>query len=250
MTNINIQPSEIPGLLATLLQHARQEESFARVLDGMGLLAYMVHHWRGSHAQLRQDLWVEWELRAIPAGERFAVEVGAADGITLSNTRRLAEAGWRRLLVEPNPDHVIDALPTDIIDRRAAWNSTGQTVQLALCSDRDLSAVLGAYAATHRPDTHQRDIHRVVDVETVQLKHLLGMHQIETVHYLSIDVEGAEYEVLGGMDFQRWPVPLVSIEHNNIQAREMELDDRMRQAGYQRVYRGLSQWDAWYRRHQ
>lgn len=55
-----------------------------------------------SNAQLLQDLWVLFQTYERSNG--FFVEIGACDGIFLSNTYLLEKKfGWRGILVEPNP---------------------------------------------------------------------------------------------------------------------------------------------------
>lgn len=62
----------------------------------------------GSGADSGQDEWLLAHFK--PGYIGTAVELGALDGVYLSNTLRLEEKGWRCLCIEPNPRYRDDLL--------------------------------------------------------------------------------------------------------------------------------------------
>lgn len=55
---------------------------------------------RDVHSQCGEDGIIEAILDRLPEKDRWAVEFGAWDGVTLSNTAALEEAGYTRILIE------------------------------------------------------------------------------------------------------------------------------------------------------
>lgn len=54
----------------------------------------------------------------------------------------------------------------------------------------------------------------IIKIESKSLKTILKENKVAKVDYLSIDVEGAELEVLKGIDFLEVDVRVISVENN------------------------------------
>jgi hypothetical protein len=63
---------------------------------------------------------------------------------------------------------------------------------------------------------------------------VLNDSRVKIVDYLSIDVEGAELEVLRGVDFERVQVNVIGVEHND---KFSEIYDLLTTSGFE--YQGL-----------
>lgn len=77
-----------------------------------------------SNSQKNQDLFVFFETGMIQDG--FFVEMGAYDGMGLSNTLVLETVGWDGLLCEPNPKLFKRCKKNRkvFVDNRAVFKST------------------------------------------------------------------------------------------------------------------------------
>jgi len=76
-------------------------------------------------------------------------------------------------------------------------------------------------------------------VKAVTLTQLCEEHAPKEIHFLKIDVEGHEAEVLDGMDFARfrpWILVIEAVEQNTLTATHPSWDQRVRDAGYQFVF--------------
>lgn len=139
------------------------------------------------YSQAGQSAWVH----SIVGDSGFFVDVGAYDGIEHSNTYALEQLGWDGLCIEP-----LEGPFGEMTKSRSA-----KCLNIAV-SDHDGAVMM--------------DGHRVVDHGpwTAHCRKLSSLNLPPVIDYLSIDVEGHELQVLAGMDFDRWHVRLITIEHN------------------------------------
>lgn len=136
----------------------------------------------------------EWVLRQFPEGYLgCAVELGALDGRYLSNTLMLEERGWRCLCIEPNPrfhGHLI------------------QNRRLVLCCACGSEPVLGA-RLVEDPRVFQFTRSQIAWSEpgetlVLTLDQCLALAGFSSLDVLSLDVDGAEVEILSGFSVDRW----------------------------------------------
>ena len=219
-------------------EHASEELRFLAFCAGMRPLA---------HGQILQDLWVLYELDLASRG--YFVEFGAYDGTAHSNTRLLEDRGWTGLLVEPNPDlaAALRGTRTAVVDSRCVWDTTGDEVDLLVTGDPELSTVAAHASHDLHTDARHATAVRTVAVPTVSLDDLLDEHGAPaTIDFMSVDTEGTELRILRAFDFTRHRPRLLAVEHNG-RANEQELDALMASHGYEKRFRSMSDWDAWYR---
>jgi FkbM family methyltransferase len=162
-----------------------------------------------SYAQNHEDVVLD---RALHAHTGFYVDVGAASPSTASVTRHFYDLGWSGINIEPLPEYVAELRrlrPRDWTVEAAAGASPGQSGLYVVEADHDLSTfdprrveeiAAGGMRAKRQP------------VEVVTLNDVLGQAQPETIDFLKIDVEGAEREVLLGIDLRIWRPRVLLIE--------------------------------------
>ena len=82
-------------------------------------------------------------------------------------------------------------------------------------------------------------------VNTIRLDELLKEYNAPSfIDYLSIDVEGAELEVLKSIDFTNYSFGYISIEHNNNTGRKEEFHKIFTNNGY--IFKQFNQFDVDY----
>jgi FkbM family methyltransferase len=192
-------------------------------------------------SQYGQDKFV---IEEVFRGRRDGVfvDVGAYDGITFSNSCALERHyGWTGLCVEPLP-HVFARL------RRARSCACVRAAVGTMPGDREMTWVEGdsemlsglsdTYVAPHR-DRIARETaanggaRRIMKVQCRRLDELLAQHGIRRVDYLSVDVEGAELEVLASIDLQRMGVECLTVENNYEDER---IGSFLGERGYERIH--------------
>jgi len=161
------------------------------------------------YAQNFEDVYLWRALGHVEHG-RY-VDVGAHDPDDDSVTRLFYEHGWRGINIEPVPtmvERLVARRPEDIVVRAACGEHEGEMT---------LYEVVGTGLSTLDAD-HAEEIRKlgrtVIAHQTplVTLNSLFEEYGGDPVHFLKIDVEGAERSVLAGCDFSRWRPWVLVIE--------------------------------------
>ena len=162
-----------------------------------------------SYAQNNEDVMLWRAFR--DAGPGFYVDVGAADPDFDSVTRAFYDRGWRGVNIEPVPAmarRIADARPRDVTLPVAAGARDG-TIILHVVPGTGLSTTDIADAARLEREGWA-PLPETVPVR--RLSAIMDAHAPETIHFLKIDVEGAERAVLEGCDFTRHRPRVVLVE--------------------------------------
>jgi FkbM family methyltransferase len=179
------------------------------------------------YSQIGQDKWLLYKMFP-DVRDGFFVDVGSADGTIRSNTKALEERGWTGLCVEPFPTNMEGR--TAQLFKEVVWSSAGRTVQFHAYGEMGgVSETLGTFKdeASGAP---------VVEFQTVTLGDILERGRAPAfIHFLSLDVEGAELEALRGIPFDRYRFGAMTIEHNNEARKRREIAEFLAARGYQLV---------------
>jgi FkbM family methyltransferase len=151
------------------------------------------------------------------------LDLGANDGITLSNTHQLALNGWSGVCVEPSPK---------------AFNKLKELYKnnsLIECLEVAISNVKGKMIL-HESDEHlgKGDVSLVstlifseterwkgtqnfteIEVNTITIKDLIETVTNNNFDFISIDCEGVDYEILETIDLNKVNCKLICIETNS-----------------------------------
>lgn len=158
----------------------------------------------------------------------FFVEVGAFDPVALSQTFHLEQRGWDGLLIEPVPAHA-----ERLKSRRA------RVVQAACGSPSQHGQEMPIYLASTRSSLRY-PYGPALLVPVVTLDSILAEAGVRHVEFLSVDVEGAEVDVLSGLSFDRYRPKLILLEDF---ADDLDRHRFMRARDYKRVRRtGNNSW--------
>ena len=163
-----------------------------------------------SYAQNLEDVLLRRVLRSVERG--FYIDVGASDPVFDSVTKAFYEAGWSGINVEPvvEPFQALETdRPRDINLNIALGSTSGSQELFLIDGGNGLSTSVETYAEKHGSEGHQVT-RTVVPRET--LVDVCAKHVAGEIHFLKVDVEGQEREVLEGADFSRWRPWIVLVE--------------------------------------
>jgi FkbM family methyltransferase len=160
----------------------------------------------------------------------YFIDIGAYDGITISNTFALEKIGWKGVCVEPVPE-IYDILKKNRkceCINAAIYNEDGKTLDFiqtkggrsgfitdmndSMISAAESEGIIGRYS-----------------VKTITFENLMRNNNVKHVDFMSIDVEGAEFAVLDSIDFNKYKFDLITIENNH---GKNKLRDYMFSKGY------------------
>lgn len=152
-----------------------------------------------SYAQNFEDVMLWRALKHVEIG--FYIDVGANDPHQDSVTKAFYERGWRGINIEPVSqwfDKLVAERPRDINLQIAAGAQPGELILYEL-PDTGLSTLDRALAERHEAERGYQKIEHTVPVRTLT-EICIDLHT-SPIHFLKIDVEGAEKQVLEGVDF-------------------------------------------------
>lgn len=154
----------------------------------------------------------------------FFMDVGANDGVYINNTLFFQrEHGWKGVNIEPLPE-VYEKLkinrPNDLNINCAICQTDGTSK--FLCNNGWTEPISGLQHTYHQEHLkrliHENKQHncvtKIIDVATRRIDSICDEHNINHIHYLSIDVEGAEYEVIQSIDFEKVFIDVIGFENN------------------------------------
>jgi FkbM family methyltransferase len=156
-----------------------------------------------AYGQNAEDVVLRRALRDVEDG--FYVEVGANDPTETSISRAFYDAGWRGIAVEP-----VESLaarfrqerPRDQVVQVAATATDVDAVTLHVIEDTGLSTLVADISDEHATAGYQA---QPVQVRGRSLDTILGEGDVPAdIHFMVIDTEGAEADVLAGLDLGRW----------------------------------------------
>ena len=189
-----------------------------------------------SYAQHGEDVMLMRALKHVEHG--FYIDVGANHPSEDSVTKAFYDRGWRGLNIEPLPEHIAQlraARLRDINLQVAAGASEGE-ITLYNTPVRGL-ATASAEVAQRHASQGLATIASVVPMRPLAdicAQYVAG----QDIHFLKIDVEGFETDVLQGMDFQRFRpwIALVEATLPNSQQISADWEPLVVNAGYRKVF--------------
>jgi FkbM family methyltransferase len=169
------------------------------------------------------------------------VDVGAWDGVTFSNTLFFEkERGWSGIHIEPLKDQyeaLVKNRPHSVNLNVAVSDFNGETEFLSIPGP---TSMLSGITSNYDP----RHIERIaletsalntqgttVTVPVRRLDSIFREHNTRRVHYLSIDAEGSEMNIIRSIDFEFTYIDVIGFE-NNYDDKTRPIIEFLQQKGY------------------
>jgi len=201
---------------------------------------YQIRDWlyreqiSGRYSQSGQDVFVARELDYMRHGQ--FLDIGAHDGESYSNTLYLEkELDWSGVCVEPHPDAYdrlqrlrnctcIQAAVAPEARTQKFLRVVGQGEMLSgLQSTHFDEDLVYKYAEESGSEVH------LIDVNCMTPEEISTKAGLKTFHYVNIDTEGGELDILKMLPLQRWGVHIITIERN---LTERSIETYMRTHGF------------------
>jgi FkbM family methyltransferase len=82
--------------------------------------------------------------------------------------------------------------------------------------------------------------HAVIQVDTININELLNANNMFIIDYMSLDVEGYELEILKQIDFKKYKILYLTVEHATVKKYQEEINSFLLSNGYR-----LSRHNKW-----
>ena len=175
------------------------------------------------YSQDKQDQYLETHIFKGYKNGVF-MDIGAHDGKSINNTLYFEESNnWTGVNVEPIKKVYNDLVvnrPNCININCAVCNNDG--ISEFICN-KGYTEMISGIKDTFDPRHMQRlqrenrrygSTTEIIEVETKKLETICDSHKISHINYLSIDVEGAEFEVIKSINFDKIYIDVIAFENN------------------------------------
>lgn len=169
----------------------------------------------------------------------FYIDIGANDGLTLSNTKTMEDLYWGGVCVEADFEMFkkLQENRKSINIHAAISNKTGKAKFLKISGKAQmLSGLVDSYEQEHinrikKEVAANGDTMKEIEVDTITFDDLLNAvpKPPKVIDFVSIDVEGSEMAILKSIDFKRYDISVLAVE-NNYTSDDMK--EYMKKQGY------------------
>ena len=175
------------------------------------------------YSQDNQDKYLETNIfKGYKNG--FYVDVGAHDGVSINNTLYFEKNNnWNGINIEPIKnvfDKLVSNRPMNINLNCAVCNNDGETEFLCNTGYTEmLSGIKNEFNSRHlyrieKENFMFKSTTKIIKVNTKKLETIFDEHSVSHINYLSIDVEGAEFEVIKSINFDKVFIDVIGFENN------------------------------------
>ena len=208
-------------------------------------------HWHGQ--QLQDQILIE-EIYKNQLTNGYFIELGAADGILISNTLALEQIGWDGICIEPSLAYKqLSTSGRKCIKRGDVVNGrNGDVVEFMDQADDTITnnntdyGDVGGIRAPSSPEGLYSGI--LANMSTYNVHGRLSRRVTRTladilmeskaprhIDFLSLDTEGSELDILSTFPFHQYTFGAILVEHNHDAYRRRDLQMLLERNGYVRV---------------
>jgi FkbM family methyltransferase len=216
-------------------------------LQNLTFFIFLFKNFFFSKSQINQELIIFFLLKRESKRKGYFIEIGACDGVLLSNTYILEKKfKYKGLLCEPSKNYIknLKRNRKAKIETNVILDKTGRTVSFMETKIPELSTI---------ESRNFQDIHSVIRKpinkylrKTLSLNDLFSKHNVpKIVDIMSVDTEGSEYEILKNFNFKKYNIKIIICEHNFNKNRQ-KIYKLLKKNGYIRKYSKISFFDDWY----
>lgn len=175
------------------------------------------------YSQFKQDEFLEKNIfKGLKNG--FFMDIGAHDGVSINNTLYFEKNNdWKGINVEPIKKvykKLIINRPNCINLNYAICNKDGESEFFCNSGYTEmLSGLVENFDPRHfnrlsRENAAYNANTEIIKVKTKRIETICDTFNIKHINYLSIDVEGAEFEVIKSINFDKVFIDVIEFENN------------------------------------
>jgi len=188
------------------------------------------------HSQLAQDKWI---VGTVYPGvtDGYFVDIGCGHGVEHSNSKALEDLGWKGVAVDPFPTGWESR--ECLLFKEVVGSKKGEIVRFRKAG---VFGGIDEHIDRYKADVETRP---VIELTTTTIGDILERANAPSfIHYVSIDTEGSEFEILRTFPFSEYQVGAFTIEHNFEERKRERIRDLLEANGYRYVRQQYV--DDWY----
>jgi FkbM family methyltransferase len=199
------------------------------------------------YSQEKQDEYLETTIfKGFKNG--FFMDVGAHDGVSLNNTFYFEKNNnWTGINIEPIKlvyNKLVENRPNCINLNLAVCNNDGEADFIRNSGYTEmLSGLKYKYNDKHKKriiseNSTTNSKSYIIKVNTKKIETITDEYNIKHINYLSIDVEGAEFDVIKSINFDKLYIDVIGFE-SNYEEESKEIILYLQSKGYNVIYQTI-----------
>lgn len=189
-----------------------------------------------TYAQHGDDIVIRTIFNSLDIANPSYLDVGAHHPEHISNTKLFYDSGSRGINVEANPElHklFLEARPEDINLNVGVGIKSGFQDFYMIDSHSGRNTFIKEVAEEFIKDSPQFSITEVREIPVFTIEQVL--HHRKLPDFLTIDIEGMDYDVLQSIDYRRYPFKVICVEIQPYSEEDIRM--LMHNVGYASVIR-------------
>ncbi len=210
------------------------------------IISTFFRHLRSSYSQSGEDIIICDLFSRLNIQHPSYLDIGANDPVALSNTYRLYKRGSKGVCVEPNPilyEKIKKKRPKDIcLNAGVAFNEKRESTfylfpeQFSGLNTFSKEEV-DFWEHTGNDDVGRHKVEKTINMKLMPVNEIMEKYFSPHPNFISIDVEGLDFEILKTIDFSKYKPEAFCIEtlgfiENNREIKKKEIVDFFLEYGY------------------
>jgi len=192
-----------------------------------------------SYSQAGEDMILNFLFQTMQLKDISYIDIGANKPDFGNNTYKFYLEGYKGISIEPDYELYCkfrDMRPRDISLNIAIGFDHTKQADLYVFNEPSLNT-LSKEEAERRDAIGEYKIVNVVPVKVMLLAEIIDRYCTKLPTYISLDVEGIDFEILKTLDFKKYPVPVLIVETieysiNHIKTKIHDIIIYMKESGY------------------
>lgn len=167
------------------------------------------------------------------------IDIGASDGISISNTYHFELKGWKCLCIEANPS-LFESLKQNrknVLNVAVGLENKNSEFNIVRFEDGNETAISSLKIDDRLLNDYtylNPSLSKTIVLEKTLDSILNENDWIESIDFISIDTEGTELDVIRGFDLDKWSPKVLCVENNY---NDSEIENYLLNFGYKKVLR-------------
>ena len=192
-----------------------------------------------SYSQEGEDIILSRYLDSVEKG--FYIDIGAHHPKRLSNTYQFYKRGWNGINIDPMPGSMkpFNRFRKRDINLEIGISTNSEELNYYIFNEKALNTFSEKNAKIWSEKPPYK-IKNIIKTKTTQLKHIIeqNINNNQKIHFMSIDVEGYENQVIDSNDWKKYRPFFILLEDHlavNANFNNIEIVKKMDSLGYELV---------------